>query len=175
MAKQRYVNTKFWDDRYVRRLSPSAKLLFLYLLTNPLTNIAGIYEIEIERIEFDTKIPAAEILSLLKQFEKDEKIMYLDGWVALKNFIRHQTTSSVKVQAGIVAEMKKIPTPVLTKIMRKLYGMDRVSDDMHSLWRAIIYSDSNSNPDPNAKRIAHDLGKMRGKLGDSMRITHQGD
>lgn len=173
MAKQRYLNTKFWDDRYIRKLSPEAKLLFLYLLTNPLTNIAGIYEIEIERIEFDTKIPAVEILSLLKQFEKDGKIMYLDGWVAIKNFIRHQTTSSVKVQAGIVAELKKIPTGILSRIMKKLYGIDRVSGDMHALWRDIIYSDSNIDSDPNPKRMASDIQKGRGQLGDKMRITQQ--
>lgn len=171
MAKQRYLNTKFWDDRYIRKQKPDGKLLFLYLLTNPLTNIAGIYEIEIERIEFDTGIPAVEILALLKQFEREEKIMYADGWIAIKNFIKHQSTSSVKVQAGMVAEMKKIPQPILARIVKKLYGMDTLSRDMHTVWRDIIYPNLNSNSDPNSSPIPSELRKAGEKLGKSMRIT----
>jgi hypothetical protein len=172
MAKQRYLNTKFWDDRYVRRLSKEGKLLFLYLLTNPLTNIAGIYEIEIERIEFDTGLAADEITTLFKLFEKDHKIMYLDGWVAVKNFIRHQSTSSVKVQTGIVTELKRIPFATLEQIVRKLYGIDRVSRDMHTLWRDIIYLNPNSNlnSDPNSSPENSEILKKSGQLGDKMRI-----
>ena len=35
MAKQRYINTKFWRDSYIEDLDPIEKLLFLYLLSNP--------------------------------------------------------------------------------------------------------------------------------------------
>jgi len=45
MAKNRYINTKFWDDPFIAELSIKEKLLYLYLITNPLTNAAGIYEI----------------------------------------------------------------------------------------------------------------------------------
>ncbi len=45
MAKYRVVNTRFWDDAYVAELSPNEKLIFLYLLTNALTTIGGIYEL----------------------------------------------------------------------------------------------------------------------------------
>ena len=41
--KHRYIKTKFWDDSYIIELNPHEKLLFLYLITNPLTNIAGVY------------------------------------------------------------------------------------------------------------------------------------
>ena len=42
--KQRYVNTRFWNDTYVSSLDPIEKLLFIYLLTNEHTNISGVYE-----------------------------------------------------------------------------------------------------------------------------------
>ena len=32
MAKQRYINTKFWTDDYIADLSPKEKLLYIYLL-----------------------------------------------------------------------------------------------------------------------------------------------
>jgi hypothetical protein len=52
--KLRSVNTRFWEDPFVEELTPSEKLLFLYLLTNPLANLLGIYEITIKRISYDT-------------------------------------------------------------------------------------------------------------------------
>ena len=38
----RYVSETFWTDPYVDGLDPSEKLLYIYLLTNPQCNIAGI-------------------------------------------------------------------------------------------------------------------------------------
>ncbi len=59
LAKQRIVNTKFWDDSYITRLTPTEKLLFLYLITNPLTNISGVYELPLKRVAFDTGFSSA--------------------------------------------------------------------------------------------------------------------
>lgn len=173
MAKNRLVNTKFWDDQYVRKLDYKGKLLFFYILTNTLTNICGIYEIDVQRIEFDTTIPVREIMPLLKKLESDNKIAYIDGWMAIRNFIKYQAVASIKIQAGIVAGLKAIPHPVLAKIVKKLYGMDRISEDMHILSRDIIYSNSNLNPNTNnssSKIQEGRLSKNRGNLGDKMRI-----
>jgi len=38
--KKRYISTKFWDDEFIVNLDPIEKLLFMYFLTNPLTNVA---------------------------------------------------------------------------------------------------------------------------------------
>jgi hypothetical protein len=54
MAKQRVVNTRFWDDDYIMELGPTEKLVFLYVLTNPLTDLCGAYQITLKRISFDT-------------------------------------------------------------------------------------------------------------------------
>ena len=49
---QRNTNTDKWSKRCFRRLSPSAKLLYLYILDN--CDIAGIWEIDIEKVAFET-------------------------------------------------------------------------------------------------------------------------
>ncbi|MBA7590758.1 hypothetical protein ES708_32895 [subsurface metagenome] len=90
MSKKRYVDTKFWDDNYIIEKDPIEKLLFLYLLTNTLTNIIGIYEISTNRIAFDTGIDREMVDKILKRFEEDDKIKYENGWVAIKNFTKHQ-------------------------------------------------------------------------------------
>ena len=39
MSVQRYVDTGFWEDAWVETITPLERYLYLYLITNPLTNI----------------------------------------------------------------------------------------------------------------------------------------
>lgn len=88
--KLRSVNTKFWDDTYVISLDPIEKLIFLYFLTNPLTNLAGIYEITLRKIGFDTGLDKDMIIKILERFERDGKIYYKFNHIILANYFRHQ-------------------------------------------------------------------------------------
>ncbi len=108
MAKQRIVNTKFWDDSYITGLTPTEKLLFLYLLTNPLTNISGVYELPAKRVAFDTGISADKAVAIFRKLEQDGKLVAANGWVGIVNFIRHQTLNP-KVKQGILLELKRAP------------------------------------------------------------------
>lgn len=44
MAKQRLVETGIWQDVWFLNLSPDAKLLFIHILTSPLTKESGFFE-----------------------------------------------------------------------------------------------------------------------------------
>ena len=104
MAKQRIVNTKFWDDSYIAGLTPAEKLLFLYLITNPLTNISGVYELPLRRVAFDVGLSSEEVEVALGKFETDGKITRLGAWLGVSNFIRHQTLNP-KIKIGILHEL----------------------------------------------------------------------
>lgn len=108
MAKSRMVNTHFWKDPYVRGLKAGDKLLFLYLLTNPSTNIAGAYEIALDEVASDTGMPEKHILNSLARFTEAGKIIYKDHWILLTNFIKHQTKSE-SVEQGIVSAVSCCP------------------------------------------------------------------
>lgn len=119
MSKNRYLNTKFWDDKYIIDLDPIEKLMFLYFLTNPLTNISGIYEISLKRISFDTGIDKDMVLKILDRFEKNDKIKYQNGWIAIKNFIKNQKQSDNKndnINKGIQKELINAPDYMLNWI-----------------------------------------------------------
>jgi len=112
MGKERYLNTKFWDDNYIVDKDPIEKLLFIYLLTNPLTNIIGIYEIALKRIAFDTGIDKEMVLKILKRFEEDNKMKYFNGYIALKNFTKHQKNNP-SINKGIENIIPEIPIELL--------------------------------------------------------------
>lgn len=109
MAKKRYINTQFWRDSYIANLDPSEKLVFLYLITNPDTNISGIYQVPLKIIATDTGFDKDMIIKILNRFEKDGKVKYENGWVALKNFQKNQNEKSPAVAIGIDNEMKNAP------------------------------------------------------------------
>jgi hypothetical protein len=122
------------------------KLVFLYLLTNPLTNISGVYELPLKRVAFDTGIAAERIEGVLKKLEKDEKVVLSAGWIGIVNFIKHQTLNP-KVKQGIVSELKRAPKAITDRLsidyQTLCIGFDNLSHSNSNL-------NTNSNPNPNA-------------------------
>lgn len=102
MANYRQVNTFFWDDPYIENLCTDGKLLFVYLITTPLTNIAGSFEITLKKMHDHTDISKEKICDLLKRFEADGKCIYRDHWMFVCNTIDHQHWEThAKIRKGI--------------------------------------------------------------------------
>ena len=111
MAK-RYIDTKFWDDPYISDLDPTEKLLFLYFLTNPCVNIAGIYEITIKRIALDTGFDRDMVEKIIKRFTTDKKLIYFNGFICFNNWTKHQVLND-SVTTGIERILRITPKEVI--------------------------------------------------------------
>lgn len=147
MAKHRYINTHFWKDNYIINLDPTEKLIYLYLLTNPLTNIAGIYEINIKEIANDTGIIKEIIDTILKRFERDNKLKYCGGYIIIKNHLKHQDFKSPKIQSGIADIINSLPTEIHDLSITYVYGMDTLSHLIKSKSIKTNTIKPNSNPE----------------------------
>lgn len=115
MAKSRIINTRFWDDPYIVDLNHLEKLVFLYSLSNPLTEISGVYEIPMRRIVYDTGIDKEMLLKIFDRFAKDKKIYYIDGWIYLKNFSKHQHQNPSVIR-GAERALSLVPDHIIKKI-----------------------------------------------------------
>jgi hypothetical protein len=154
MSKTRMINTRFWDDDYASNLDPIEKLLFLYFLTNTSTNISGIYEIPIKKIAVETGIDKEMVLKVLARFTRDGKIFYHNGWVGIKNFIKHQNQRSPHVQKGIEAELSNISKDILENMVRYGYPMDTLSHlNLNLNLNSNLNTNLNTNLDMNNKCI----------------------
>lgn len=116
MAKTRMINTRFWSDGYIAELEPIEKLLFLYFLTNSHTDLCGVYELPIRTMAFETGIGEEKLRNILTRFSLDGKVEYMDGWVIIKNFLKHQSKSSTKVAQGITRSLEELPESIRTRI-----------------------------------------------------------
>jgi len=149
MAKNRIINTKFWIDDYIQSLNQKEKLLFLYFLTNPYTDISGVYEVPLSHICLETNIVKEEISKILLKFQTDCKIFYENGWVYVRNFAKHQI-SNPKVEKGIELGKSKAPQAFLDRVSKAIIDYDSLPH---------INININNNININTKRI---VGKPTG-------------
>lgn len=159
MAKERIVNVRFWRDNYVVSLKPDARLLFLWAITNPATELCGAYETPMGTIEAETGLKAKRIREIFDLFEADGKIIYKDGWVIVANFAKHQHATSTSIKAGIQRTLNDCPNWVKDTVSR-------------GYTHGVIYLDLDSvrqpKPRPNGRGDAPpaaDAGKKSTKKG----------
>lgn len=119
MSKQRYIKDSFWTDPYIEKLSPDYKLSFLYLLTNPLCNIAGVYEMRVKRMAYETGYDVEVIENILKKFVNDGKLLVLGDWIIIKNHLKHQNLGNLTAE-GINRVIKETPDYIQSLFCEKI-------------------------------------------------------
>lgn len=120
MAKTRYVKDSFWTDPYIEKCTPDEKLVFLYLLTNPQCNIAGVYEIRTKRIAYETGYDIEVIETILGRLERDNKILIVADFIVIINHIKHQSLGS-KTAEGINRIIDSYPQEIIELFEKKPY------------------------------------------------------
>ena len=113
--KLRSVNTKIWDDPFIEDLPPEEKLLFIYFLTNPLTNILGVYEISIRRMSYDTGLEKETVIKALEGFETIGKVAYFESYLILPNFLKNQKLNA-NMKVGALNAYNSLPSSIKNEI-----------------------------------------------------------
>ena len=99
---ERGFQTELWTDPFIQGLSPEAKLLFIYLWTNKHCNQAGLYEISLKTMAFDTGLSNESLPGLLSQLEPKVAWFAEQNLVWVKNFLKRQCKS----QSFLIAAAK---------------------------------------------------------------------
>jgi DnaD/phage-associated family protein len=110
---ERGFSTSFWTDPFVVKLPQEAKTLFTYLFTNDHCNQAGLYEIALETIASETKIPEDALPGLLSLLEPKVKWYPEQSLVWIKNFLRRQAKSPKFIVSALKAlDNHRIPEDI---------------------------------------------------------------
>lgn len=140
MAKQRMIQTKFWSDTFIQSLSIEEKLFYLYLLTNEHTDICGVYEISKTTMSFESGLSMDRLSKTMDRLSKTGRILYLDGWIYIKNWEKHQLNNP-KVIQGIKIGLSKVPSGFSEQIA----AYNSLSIDYDRLSHSNLNSNLNSN------------------------------
>jgi len=131
MAIYRNVHLSFWEDsKIVDELTPEERYFFLYILTNPHTNLIGCYEISLKQIVNEVGYDQKDINDMLNNLEKKYNlILYSKNTkeILIKNWYKYNWTKSNKLIKPILNEIKKIKSEELKKYMVNIgyiYGID---------------------------------------------------
>lgn len=127
MAKKRYINTKFWNDTYVSELGPLERYVFLYFLTNEHTDICGIYEVPMRTILFEIGLKKESLEKILSKLTRDQKVFYINGWVYIKNFSKHQAVND-NMKKGIDRSIAEIPSEIMD-IIKGIESLPKTSEE----------------------------------------------
>lgn len=112
MAIYRTINLSFWTDSKVDDdFTPEDKYFYLYLLTNPQTNICGCYEVSIKQMSNQTGYNKDTIERLIKRFENVHHVIAYSKStkeILVFNWHKYNWTKSPKMISAIESVAKYI-------------------------------------------------------------------
>ena len=124
MALYRNVSISFWTDSKVDDdFTPEDKYFFLYLLTNPHTNLSGCYEISIKQMSKETGYNEDTIIRLIERMEKVHNVIRYDRdtkEVLIVNWSKFNWSSSEKLSKAVAKFAARIKSKPLRKYVEQL-------------------------------------------------------
>ena len=132
MAIYRNIQMSFWtDSKIIDDFSPEERYFYLYLMTNPHTNLAGCYEISMKHMSDETGYNRDKIEKLLSKLMQNHKVISYSKntkEVLLVKWHKYNWTSSEKFRKPLLNEIENVKNPDFKGYLTDLYnGIDTVS------------------------------------------------
>lgn len=131
MAIYRSIQLSFWtDSKVVDDFTPEDRYFYLYLMTNPHTNLIGCYEVSVRQIASETGYSQDVVERLLDRMENiHEVIRYSRDTkeVLIMNWGKYNWTKSLDFQRALSKQIEGIKTPEYRSFIEKsIEGLNRV-------------------------------------------------
>ena len=138
MALYRNIHLSFWQDTKVTDdFTPEDRYFYLYLLTNPHTNLCGCYEISIKQMANEMGYDAKKVGKLIERFSFTHNLIRyarIERELLIFHWSKYNWTSSEKFRKPLLQEIQNVKTDDFREYLLKLfdgenvkYGMDTVS------------------------------------------------
>lgn len=131
MAIYRNISLSFWEDiKIVDDFTPEDKYFYLYLLTNPHTNLLGCYQISFKQMTNETGYNKDTIEKLIDRMVSKHKVIEFDfetNEVFIKKWYKYNWTRSDKLLKNVEKLIQYIKSDIFKENMLKLVEKYRVS------------------------------------------------
>ena len=126
MAIYRTVSMSFWtDSKVIDDFTPEDKYFYLYLFTNPHTNLSGCYEISIKQVVSETGYSKETIENLINRFEKVHNVIRYSPdtkEILILNWHKYNWTSSEKFRKPLWKELQQIKNHSFAEYLIKIFN-----------------------------------------------------
>ncbi len=128
----KYLN--LWDEPFMQKeeMTMSLKVLYLYLVSNALSNIAGVYKITDRRIQFDLCQPNLNLKECFLSLRKLKKVYRCGDYVIIKDaplYIKKMTKTIIKEMDAIIFQTPNKIKMKMKKIHYKYEPLYEALDD----------------------------------------------
>ena len=132
MAVYRQIYMKFWNDdsKVVDEFTPEDKYFFLYLMTNPHTNLTGCYELSMKAAARETGYNEETIVRLMDRMERVHKVICYDRdtkEVLIVNWHKYNWTASDKLLQSVRNQLQFIRSNKFREYVEGMVNGDTVS------------------------------------------------
>lgn len=132
MAIFRNIQMSFWTDpKIADDFAPDEKYFYLYLMTNPHTNLCGCYEVSMKQMSDETGYTKERVEKLIKRLEEGHRtIIYSrdSKEMLIVNWHKYNWTSSSKFRIPLGKEIQNVKNVNFKTYLTDLYnGIDTVS------------------------------------------------
>lgn len=132
MALYRTIQLSFWTDtKVVDNFTPEDRYFYLYLMTNPHTNLVGCYEVSIKQMSDESGYSKDVVERLIDRMEKTHDVIRYNKntkELLILNWGKYNWTKSPKLKPAIVSGIQSVKTPEFNEYLSNLYeSVDTVS------------------------------------------------
>lgn len=138
MALYRNIHLSFWQDTKVTDdFTPEDRYFYLYLLTNPHTNLCGCYEISVKQMANEMGYDVKKVNKLIERFSSFHNLIRYSQTgreLLIFHWSKYNWTSSEKFRKPLLQEIQNVKTDSFREYLLKMfngenvkYGIDTVS------------------------------------------------
>lgn len=122
MTNYKQIKSNFWQSDFVLGLSPSEKYFYLYLITNSMTNLCGIYKFNLKLAELETGYSAESIQEHLYSLEEYGKIRISKSSkeIMIVNWFKHNFKNNKTTKLSIRKELREVKDKEFLKLIYEI-------------------------------------------------------
>jgi hypothetical protein len=111
MSRYVKIATRFWSDEKTSLLKDEEKLLFLYVMTSPHSNMVGFYVLPKLYIMHDLEWSTQRLSKPFDKLLEDGFIKYCDktSVILIPNFLKYNTIQNRNQAIGAIKALKEVP------------------------------------------------------------------
>ena len=131
MAIYRNIRISFWtDSKIIDDFTPEDRYFYLYLFTNPHTNLAGCYEISMKQMSVELGYDVSAVSSLIRRFADVHRVIKFSEKtkeILILNWHKYNWTKSEKFRKPLGEEIAEVKDRAFREYLTGLFNENTVS------------------------------------------------
>lgn len=132
MAQFRSIQLSFWTDaKVIDDFTPEDRYFYLYLMTNPHTNLSGCYEISMKQMSDETGYSKETVQKLLNRMQDIHRVIVystISKELLIIHWSKYNWTNSEKLRTAVEREIAGVKDDGFREFLTGVFnGMDTVS------------------------------------------------